>query len=54
MADIRCMICGEIATQFFASNTNLPLCALSSCEAALIDEINGKINEAAQSSEGEQ
>lgn len=44
----QCLICGEPATTLFSNNQSLPLCDLSSCEAALIDEINEKLQAAAE------
>ena len=37
-----CIICGELSTQIFGGSEVLPLCALRSCEVALIREINGE------------
>jgi hypothetical protein len=36
-----CIICGEPSTWIFGGSKVLPLCALRSCETALIHEING-------------
>ena len=38
-----CVICGQPATQIFGGSGVLPLCPLRSCEAALINEINGTV-----------
>lgn len=39
-----CLICGAVATQYFAVSPNLPLCGNLACETKLIDEINGELN----------
>lgn len=39
----KCTICGAEATQYFASNKNLPLCGCLACEVKLIDEINAEL-----------
>lgn len=36
-----CVICGVPSAQIFGGSKVLPLCALRSCEVALIQEING-------------
>lgn len=41
-----CVICGEPSTQIFGGSLILPLCALGSCEVALMHEINGTVEAA--------
>lgn len=44
----RCLICGANATRSLGGSEVLHLCTLSSCEAALVNEINEELNAAAE------
>lgn len=48
MEEILCTVCGAKATTCFVGNPAFPLCSNPVCEKALIDDINGEAQVAAQ------